>query len=68
MLQEFAPVVNYSLLTIVWREDWALWGLILRHNTVRDASKALLDEVCKDIRTGANKQDGERADISALRF
>ena len=56
--------------------------VILRHNTVRDTTKDLLTEVCKDVRVeppllpitgeelpnGANKQDGARADVSALGF
>ena len=56
--------------------------VILRHNTVRDTTKDLLNEICKDVRVeppllpitgedlpnGTNKQDGARADVSALGF
>ena len=56
--------------------------VIPRHNTVRDTTKDLLNEVCKDVGVeppllpitgeelpnGANKQDGARADVSALGF
>ena len=56
--------------------------VILRYTTVRDTIKDLLNEICKDVcveppllpitgedlPNGANKQDGARADVSALGF
>ena len=56
--------------------------VIMRHNSVRDTTHELLQEVCKDVRTepallpvtgeelphGSNTADGARADVSALGF